>query len=248
MISIKSKSELQKMKKASSIVAKTLQFLKTKVRPGVTTKALDDYAAQFIEKSGGRAAFLGYHGYPSHICTSINEVVVHGIPDGRLLRNGDIISLDVGVECEGYFGDAALTLPVGTIDKPAQRLINVTREALYKAIAVARKGNHLSDISYAVQKHVEKAGFAVVRDFVGHGIGARLHEQPQIPNFGSPGSGVKLQPGMVLAIEPMVNAGGWKVEILGDGWTAVTKDRKLSAHFEHTICITNKRAEILTAS
>ncbi|MFH1063035.1 MAG: type I methionyl aminopeptidase [Candidatus Omnitrophota bacterium] len=247
MISIKSKSELKKIRKAGLIVAKTLKHLKSKVKPGITTRQLDMEAANFIKKHKARAAFLGYRGYPGHICASINEEVVHGIPGDRVLLDGDIISLDVGVELDGYFGDSAITVGVGRISVEAQRLIDVTRDALYKAIDAARKDNYLSDISYAVQSYVEKSGFAVVRDFVGHGIGANLHEEPQIPNFGKPGKGVKLQPGMVLAIEPMVNSGTWKVEVLRDGWTAVTQDDSLSAHFEHTISVTMSKAEILTA-
>ncbi|MFH2137797.1 MAG: type I methionyl aminopeptidase [Candidatus Omnitrophota bacterium] len=247
MIPIKSKNEIQKIRKAGQLVVKTLEYLKDKVKPGVTTREIDIESEKFIKKCGAKAAFFGYRGYPAHICISINEEIVHGIPGGRMLRDGDIVGLDFGVELEGYFGDAAITVPVGEIDKESQRLIDVTREALCKAIEVARKGNYLSDISHAVQQHVEKNGFSVVREFVGHGIGAKLHEEPQIPNYGTPGNGVKLEPGMVLAIEPMVNAGIWKVEILEDGWTAVTKDRKLSAHFEHTVCITEDDAEILTA-
>ncbi|MDD5747081.1 MAG: type I methionyl aminopeptidase [Candidatus Omnitrophica bacterium] len=248
MIPIKSKQELIKIRKAGVQVAKTLRFLKSKVVPGITTRDLDEEAARFISRGGGKAAFLGYRGYPGHICTSINEEVVHGIPCGRILRDGDIISLDVGVEYEGYFGDAAITVPVGKVSAEAQRLIDVTREALYKAIDAARIGNHLSDVSCAVQQYVEAAGFSVVREFVGHGIGAHLHEEPQIPNYGVPGNGVVLEAGMVLAIEPMVNAGTWKVEVLSDGWTAVTKDKKLSAHFEHTIGITKDKAEIFTTA
>jgi len=246
MIAIRSKSEIEKIKKAGSIVAKTLKLLKTKVKPGITTAQLDKEAAEFIRKNGARAAFLGYRGYPAHICTSINEEVVHGIPSGRVLRDGDIISIDAGVELKGYFGDAAITFGVGNISQQASSLIDITREALYKAIDLARKGNHLGDVSYAVQSYVEKAGFSVVRDFVGHGIGANLHEEPQIPNFGEPGTGVVLEPGMVLAIEPMINLGTWKIAVRGDNWTAITQDRKLSAHFEHTICITNAEAEVLT--
>ncbi len=246
MIPIKSKNELKKIRKASLIVAQTLQFLKTKIRPGITTKELDEAAAKFIKERDGKAAFLGYRGYPAHICTSVNEEVVHGIPSGRLLEKGNIISLDVGVEYQGYFGDAAITLPVGTVSEQARRLIDATKDALYKAIDVAREGNHLSDISHAVQQHAEAAGFSVVREFVGHGIGAKIHEEPQIANFGEPGNGVQLKSGMVLAIEPMVNVGVWKIEILEDGWTAVTKDRNFSAHFEHTICITKAKAEIFT--
>ncbi|MFH2144469.1 MAG: type I methionyl aminopeptidase [Candidatus Omnitrophota bacterium] len=246
MIPVKSKNELKKVKQAGVIVAKTLKFLAGKVKPGVTTKELDADAALFIEKSGGKAAFLGYHGFPAHICVSINEEVVHGIPSGRMVRNGDIVSLDVGVELEGYFADAAITVPVGKISKTAQRLLKITKDALYKGIAAARCGRHLSDISFAIQNYVEKAGFSVVRDFVGHGIGLKLHEEPQIPNFGKPGQGVKLEAGMVLAIEPMINAGGHEVEILPNGWTAVTRDREISAHFEHDICITDSVAEIFT--
>ncbi len=242
----KTKSELAKIKKASIIVAKTLRLLKTKIKPGITTKELDTEAENFIRKNGGIPAFKGYRGYPASICASLNEEVVHGIPGGRILRDGDIISVDVGVELDGFFGDAAITYPVGRISEQARKLIDVTREALYKAINVAIKGNHLSDVSHAVQSHVEKAGFSVVRDFVGHGIGASLHEEPQIPNFGEPGKGLKLETGMVLAIEPMVNAGTAKVVVLDDDWTAVTRDRKLSAHFEHTVCVTNAKAEIFT--
>jgi methionyl aminopeptidase len=247
MIPIKSKSEIKKIKKAGSIVAKTLKHLKSKIKPGVTTRQLDQEAANFIKKQKAKAAFLGYRGYPGSICASINEEVVHGIPNDRVLLEGDIISIDVGVELDGYFGDAAITVGVGRIAEQAKRLMEVTRQALYNGIDAAKKDNYLSDISWAVQSYVEKAGFSVVRDFVGHGIGAKLHEEPQIPNFGKPGNGVKLQPGMVLAIEPMVNEGTWRVEVLEDGWTAVTADDKLSAHFEHTICITNDKAEILTA-
>ncbi len=242
----KTKSELAKIKKAGIIVAKTLKLLKAKIRPGITTKKLDNEAENFIRKSGAIPAFKGYRGYPATICASVNEEVVHGIPGGRILRDGDIISVDVGAELDGFFGDAAITYPVGRISKQAGKLIEVTREALYKAINAARKGNHLSDVSHAVQSHAEKAGFSIVRDFVGHGIGASLHEEPQIPNFGEPGYGLKLEAGMVLAIEPMVNAGTAKVVVLDDNWTAVTRDRKLSAHFEHTICVTNAEAEIFT--
>jgi len=246
MIPIKSTGELKKIRAACAIAAKTLAFLRKKIKPGITTRELDAAADVFIQQQGGVSAFLGYRGYPANICTSINEEVVHGIPSGRMLRPGDLISLDVGVELEGYFGDAAITVPVGQIAEPAQRLINVTKQALLEGIAQARKGNHVSDISHAVQKHAEAAGFSVVREFVGHGIGAQLHEEPQIPNFGSPGRGVAIHPGMVFAIEPMVNVGGWKVEVLADGWTAVTRDRQLSAHFEHTVCVTESDAEILT--
>lgn len=242
----KTKSELEKIKKASILVAKTLKLLKAKIKPGITTAELDAAAENFIRESGGIPAFKDYRGYPASICASINEQVVHGIPSGRILRDGDIISIDVGVKLDGFFGDAAITYPVGKINKQAKRLIDVTREALYQAINVARKGNYLSDISYAVQSYVEKAGFSVVRDFVGHGIGASLHEEPQIPNFGEPGCGPLLQAGMVLAIEPMVNAGSSQVVVLDDEWTAITRDRKLSAHFEHTVCVRDAEAEIFS--
>lgn len=246
MIPIKSKSELVKIKKASVIVAKTLKLLKAKIKPGITTRQLDQEAENFINSNGAKAAFKGYRGYPASICTSINEEVVHGIPGPRILRDGDIISIDVGVELDGYFGDAAITLAVGKITQQAKRLIDVTREALYKAIKAARKGNRLSDISYAVESYVKKFNFSVVQDFVGHGIGTQLHEEPQIPNFGEPGNGPILKPGMVLAIEPMINMGTSKVSILDDGWTAITRDKKLSAHFEHTVCVTNAETEIFT--
>ncbi len=242
----KTKSELAKLKKANIIVAKTLKFLKAKIKPGITTIELDAQAENFIRKNGGIPAFKGYHGYPGTICASVNEEVVHGIPGGRMLLDGDIISVDVGCELAGYFGDSAVTYPVGSISQEARKLLDVTRESLLKGINMARAGNHLSDISHAVQSHVEKEGFSVVRDFVGHGIGSSLHEEPQIPNFGKPGQGIKLEAGMVLAIEPMVNVGTAKVVILEDDWTAVTMDKKLSAHFEHTICVTNAVAEIFS--
>ncbi|MFH1092833.1 MAG: type I methionyl aminopeptidase [Candidatus Omnitrophota bacterium] len=242
----KTKSELAKIKKASIIVAKTLKLLKANIKPGITTSELDTEAENFIRKSGAIPAFKGYRGYPASICASINEEVVHGIPGARMLKDGDIISVDIGVELDGFFGDAAITYPVGSISKQAEKLIDVTREALYKAINMAIKGNYLSDVSHAVQSHAEKAGFSVVRDFVGHGIGSSLHEEPQIPNFGEPGHGLKLEAGMVLAIEPMINAGSSKVVVLDDGWTTITRDKKLSAHFEHTVCVTNGQAEILT--
>lgn len=199
-----------------------------------------------ILKLGGIPAFKGYRGFPGDICTSINEEVVHGIPGKRRLRDGDILSLDIGVKFSGYYGDAAVTIPVGSVSKEVKRLLEVTEEALYVGIGYARQGMRLSDLSHAIQTHAEKNGFSVVREFVGHGIGAKMHEEPQIPNFGEPNHGPRLKKGMVLAIEPMVNTGGPEVEILRDNWTAVTKDRKLSAHFEHTVLITDKEPEILT--
>ena len=246
MIPIKSKNELKKIRVAGQLVAKTLKHLKQKVKPGITTQELDIASQEFLGECGVKAAFFGYRDYPAHVCVSVNEEIVHGIPSGRVLLDGDIVSIDFGVEYQGYFGDAAITVPVGKISNTAADLIKVTEEALWKAIKIVRKGVYLSDISFAVQQHVEANGFSVVREFVGHGIGASLHEEPQIPNYGASGTGVKLKPGMVLAIEPMVNEGVWRVEILEDNWTAVTKDGKLSAHFEHTICVTDGDPEIMT--
>ena len=228
------------------MVAEVIQYLKTRVVPGVTTLELSNSARDLIIKLGGVPAFKGYREFPGDICTSINEEVVHGIPGKRRLRDGDILSLDIGVKFGGYYGDAAMTIPVGSVSKEAKRLLEVTEEALYVGIGSARQGMRLSDLSHAIQTHAEKNGFSIVREFVGHGIGAKMHEEPQIPNFGEPNHGPRLKKGMVLAIEPMVNAGGPEVEILRDGWTAVTKDRRLSAHFEHTVLITDKEPEILT--
>ncbi|ACX52598.1 methionine aminopeptidase, type I [Ammonifex degensii KC4] len=246
MIHRKSERELQYMREAGRIVALTLQELEKAIRPGVTTKELDSLAEEFIRRQGAKPAFKGLYGFPASICTSINEEVVHGIPGPRRLREGDIISIDVGTEVEGYHGDGAWTFPVGEISEEAARLLEVTREALYRGIEKAVAGNRLSDISYAIQTYVESHGFSVVRDFVGHGIGRRMHEEPQVPNFGPPGRGPRLEEGMTLAIEPMVNAGTCEVEVLPDNWTVVTKDRRLSAHFEHTIAVRKTRAEILT--
>ena len=247
MITLRSKAEVEKIEAACRIVADTLEFLETKINPGITTLELDNLAAEYIEGRGAVSAFKGYKGFPAHICTSLNETVVHGIPGKRILKGGDIISIDVGVKLNGYFGDAAATFPVGQqITEEAYTLIKVTEEALEKGIEQAKPDNRLSDISNAIQRYVESNGFSVVREFVGHGIGTRMHEDPQIPNFGVPGTGPRLKGGMVLAIEPMVNAGTYGVEILEDGWTAVTKDRKLSAHFERTIYISERGPEILT--
>ncbi|HHX75569.1 MAG TPA: type I methionyl aminopeptidase [Firmicutes bacterium] len=247
MITIKSKRELELMRTAGRVVAEVLQALEQAVRPGITTAELDKIAERLIRKAKCQPAFLGYRGFPASICTSINEEVVHGIPSLRKLQAGDIISIDVGAVYQGYYGDAAMTFPVGEIDPEAQRLIKVTRQSLYAGIAQAVPGNHLSDISHAVQTYVEEHGFAVVRNYVGHGIGNNMHEEPQVPNFGKPGRGPRLEAGMTLAIEPMVNAGTWQVETLQDNWTVVTLDRKWSAHFEHTIAITEETPMILTA-
>ncbi|MGC7845588.1 type I methionyl aminopeptidase [Desulforudis sp. 1088] len=246
MITKKSTRELSYMRDAGRVVAGTLREIEKAISSGVTTKELDDIAEDFITRQGARPAFKGLYGFPASICASVNEEVVHGIPGLRPLRNGDIISIDVGAEINGYFGDAAATFPVGTVTQEALDLMRVTEQALYAGIAQARAGNRLTDISHAVQTLVEKHGFAVVRDYVGHGIGSKCHEEPQIPNFGPPGRGPRLEAGMTLAIEPMVNAGTYEVTTLSDKWTVVTKDGKLSAHFEHTIAITDGEAEILT--
>jgi methionyl aminopeptidase len=214
----------------------------------VSTADLDELAEKRIRQAGATPAFKGYHGYPATICASINDEVIHGIPSGRrVLNEGDIISIDVGASLDGYFGDSAVTLPVGPISESAAALLRVTEEALYKAIEAAKPGKRVSDIGHAVQKHVEAYGFSVVREFVGHGIGQRMHEEPQIPNYGEPGHGPRLAEGMVLAIEPMVNAGTAAVKVLADGWTAVTRDSSLSAHFEHTVAVTAGEPWILTA-
>ena len=246
MIVLKSPREIDKMRDAAKIVAEILQILGAEVKPGITTLALDALAEREAKKRKARPAFKGYGGFPYSLCCSLNEQVVHGMPGDRELVEGDIISLDFGVVLDGYYGDAAVTLPVASITAPANKLINVTSESLCRAIDVALPGNHLSDISHAVQSFVESKGFSVVREFVGHGIGKKLHESPQIPNFGRPGRGVRLQPGMVLAIEPMINEKGHEVKVLQDGWTAVTCDGGLSAHFEHTVAITSHGPEILS--
>jgi len=246
MIIIKSSREIEQLRKPNAIVAEVLQRLRKAVVPGVTTRELDQITEEVILSMGAVPAFKGYRGYPASLCASINEQVVHGIPNQRRLEEGDIVSLDVGASLNGYFGDAAITLPVGTVDPEAKRLLKVTERALTIGIEEARKGNRLFDISYAIQSWVESQGFSVVRDFVGHGIGKSLHEEPQIPNFGSPHQGPRLEEGMVFALEPMVNEGTYEVKILSDGWTVITADRKRSAHFEHTIAVTDGDPEILT--
>ncbi len=246
MIIIKSQREIDHLKQSNAIVAEVLENLKKMIAPGVTTQELDQFAEEYILHKGARPAFKGYRGFPATLCVSINEEVVHGIPNQRQLKEGDIVSIDVGVNYTGYFGDAAMTLPVGEIDPAAQKLLEVTERALYIGIDEAKVGNRLFDISYAIQSWVESNGFSVVRDFVGHGIGRDLHEDPQIPNFGSPHQGPRLEKGMVFALEPMVNEGTYQVKVLSDGWTVVTADGKRSAHFEHTIVITDNGAEILS--
>jgi len=248
VIVCRSAAELEKMRAAGRLVGEVLTALTPSVVPGVTTAELDEVAEKMIADAGAIPAFKGYHGYPATICSSINEEVIHGIPSGqRVLSEGDILSIDVGASLEGYFGDSAITVPVGQVSEEAARLLTVTEEALYKAIEVARPGGRVSDIGHAVQKHVEAYGFSVVREFVGHGIGQKMHEEPQVPNYGEAGRGPRLAEGMVLAIEPMVNAGKPAVKVLSDGWTAVTRDKSLSAHFEHTVAITASGAWILTA-
>ncbi len=246
MIVIKSQEEIARMRKPNRVVAELLDYLEGLVRPGVTTRELDEKAETFILKRGGKPAFKGYHGFPATICASINEEVVHGIPGGRRLKEGDIIGIDLGVVMDGFYGDAAKTFAVGRVDSEAARLMEVTQASLFEGISQAVAGNRLYDISHAVQRHVETAGFSVVRDFVGHGIGRQLHEDPQVPNYGPPHQGPKLEEGMALAIEPMVNEGTWRVKVKKDGWTVVTADGKRSAHFEHTIIITGNGPEILT--
>lgn len=248
MIICRSAKELEKMRAAGRLVGEVLTRLAAEVAPGVTTADLDVLAEKTILDAGAIPAFKGYHGYPATICASLNDEVIHGIPSGRrVLDEGDIISIDVGAQLNGYYGDSAVTLPVGHISEAAARLLRVTEESLFKAIEQVRPGNRLSDIGYAVQQHIEAYGFSVVREFVGHGIGQSMHEEPQVPNYGEAGRGPRLSEGMVLAIEPMVNAGKPAVKVLADGWTAVTRDRSLSAHFEHTVAVTAGEPWILTA-
>lgn len=246
MITLKTKEEIEIMRECNRMVAQTREALKTWVEPGMTTKDLDQKAENFIRKLGAVPAFKGYRGFPATLCTSINEQVVHGIPSNVKLKEGDILSADMGAIYRGFYGDSAFSCAIGQISDKAHRLLKVTEESLYKGIEAAQPGRHLHDIGAAVQEHVERAGFSVVRDFVGHGIGRALHEDPQVPNFGKRGTGPVLKVGMVLAIEPMVNEGDPNVRVLSDGWTAVTVDGKLSAHFEHTIAITENGPEILT--
>jgi len=248
VIVCRSGAEIEQLRAAGHLVGEVLTALAANVAPGVSTADLDVLAERLIRDAGAAPAFKGYHGYPATICASINDEVIHGIPSGtRMLREGDIISIDVGASIGGYFGDSAVTLPVGRVSADAARLLRATEESLYKAIDRARAGNRVSDIGHAVQKHVEAQGFSVVREFVGHGIGEKMHEEPQIPNYGEPGRGPRLAEGMILAIEPMVNAGQPQVKVLSDGWTAVTRDGSLSAHFEHTIAVTSGDPVILTA-
>jgi methionyl aminopeptidase len=246
VIVCKSPSELEKMREANALVAQVLWELASLVAPGVTTAELDAAAEKAVRAAGAEPAFKGYRGYPATLCASINEQVVHGIPSKRPLASGDIVSLDMGVRLKGFYGDSAITVPVGTVSNDVETLLRVTQEALDKGIAQVRIGGRISDIGHAIQQHVEAHGFSVVREFVGHGIGSALHEEPQIANYGEPGRGPRLAEGMTLAIEPMVNMGKPAVRLLADGWTAVTRDGSLSAHFEHTVAVTKDGPVVMT--
>jgi len=246
MIPIKSEEDLKKLQASGGILGRVMRGLEKIVASGISTAEIDRIAEKLIIKENAKPAFKGYRGFPATLCVSINEEIVHGIPGKRVLREGDIVGLDLGVNYLGYFSDAAITLAVGEVSPKVNKLIEVSRQSLVEGIKVAIAGNNLSDISHRIQNFVEGKGFSVVRQFVGHGIGLSLHEEPEIPNFGSPHQGPILKSGMVLAIEPMVNMGGWESEILPNGWTAVTKDRLPSAHFEHTVAITEEGPRILT--
>ena len=246
MIVLKNERDIEVMRAAGSVAAEVLNLVGSWIRPGVTTKEIDTYAANLIKERGAKSAFLGYRKYPGHVCISVNDQVVHGLPNDRRVNFGDIISLDVGVIYRGYIGDTAKTVAVGGCDLLAQKLMDVTERALYEGIGQALAGNRVVDISRAIQKYVESNGFSVVREFVGHGVGRSMHEEPQVPNFVDGKTSPKLRPGMTIAIEPMVNAGKPAVEILKDGWTVVTRDGLPSAHFEHTVLITENEPDILT--
>ena len=248
MIAIKNERELNVMRKACKITAAARALAGEMVRPGVSTQQIDKAVHDFIVAQGAKPSFLGYHGYPASVCISVNNTVIHGIPGGYVLLEGDIVSIDVGAYYEGFHGDCAATFPCGAISTQAQKLIDVTKESFFEGIRFATRGHRVSDISHAIQKHVESNGFSVVRSFVGHGVGEQLHEEPEVPNFGQPGRGPRLLPGMTLAIEPMVNIGTYDVKVLGDGWTTVTADGKLSAHYENTVLITDGEPEILTVA
>jgi len=246
VIVCRSQSEIEKLRRVNQLVGRILAELRQMVAPGVTTEQIDRLAEKRVREAGAEPAFKGYHGYPATVCASVNEQVVHGIPSSKALVEGDIVSIDMGAKLDGFFGDCAVTVPVGTVSTAANSLLRVTEEALFRGIEAVKPGARVSDIGAAVQRHVEAQGYSVVREFVGHGIGTELHEEPQVANYGPAGSGPRLSEGMVLAIEPMVNAGKPAVKVLSDGWTAVTVDRSLSAHFEHTVVVTRAGAEILT--
>lgn len=248
MVIRKSRAEIEKMRRAGLIVAETLRRLRGMVEPGITTRELDAVAESTIRAAGASPTFKGYRGFPASICASVNDEVVHGIPSDRQLRAGDILKIDCGATLDGYVGDAAISVPVGQVPPEIERLMETTRDSLLCAIKQMVPGNRLYDVSYAVQQYVEERGFSVVRDFCGHGIGQRMHEDPQVPNYGRPGTGPKLKEGWVLAIEPMVNEGGYEVRVLPDGWTVKTRDGKASSHFEHTIAVTEDGPRVLTAA
>ena len=248
MIAIKNERQLESMRKACKITAAARALAGEMVKPGVSTKQIDRAVYDYIVSQGAKPSFLGYNGFPGSICASVNNTVIHGIPGGYVLQEGDIVSVDVGAYYEGFHGDCAATFPCGKITAEAQRLIDVTKKSFFEGIRFATRGHRVSDISHAIQTYVESNGFSVVRTFVGHGVGAQLHEEPEVPNFGKPGHGPRLLPGMTLAIEPMVNAGTHEVRILKDKWTTVTADGKLSAHYENTVLITDGEPEILTVA
>jgi methionyl aminopeptidase len=246
MIIVKTAEQIERMRKSCRLLVEAFREAERLIAPGVRTKEIDAAVEDFIRSRGGIPAFKGYRGYPASVCISVNEVVIHGIPGDQELREGDIVSLDMGVVVDGYYSDGARTYPVGPVSEEKQRLMEAAREALSEAIATAREGNRVGDISWAIQRTVESRGFSVVRQFCGHGIGRNLHEEPEVPNYGQPKTGPRLRRGMTLALETMVNAGTHEVEILSDGWTVVTRDRKPSAHFEHTVAITDGEPEVLT--
>jgi methionyl aminopeptidase len=248
MIQLKSPREIEKMRTAGKIVAEVLDLISENIRPGITTKALDKLAADHFRKNDARSAFLGYQGFPANICVSIDDEVVHGIPGNRKLTEGQLVSVDVGAFVEGYCGDSARTFAVGGPSEENKKLMEVTQQALFRGIEKCRVGNRLGDLSSAIQRYAEENGFSVVRDLVGHGIGRKMHEEPQVPNYGKPDTGIEFKEGLVLAIEPMINAGRYEIRILPDGWTIVTADGSRSAHFEHTVAITSNGPEILTKS
>ena len=248
MITIKNERELRSMRQACKITAAARALAGEMVRPGVSTREIDKAVREFIVAQGAKPSFLGYHGFPASACISVNNTIIHGIPGGYVLKEGDIVSVDVGALYEGFHGDCAATFACGAISTEAQKLIDVTKQSFFEGIRFAKRGNRVQDISHAIQTYVESNGFSVVRSFVGHGVGRQLHEEPEVPNFGNPGRGPRLVPGMTLAIEPMVNEGVYDVKVLKDGWTTVTADGKLSAHYENTVLITDGEPEILTVT
>lgn len=248
MIIIKSANEIQGIKDSSNILAETFEYIKDIIKEGMITKELDMEIENFIKKNSATPAFKGYRGFPASSCISINEVVIHGIPGNQRIKEGDLVGIDIGVQYHGFFSDAAYTFGIGNLTEEANKLIETTKKALYNAIGQMKNNNRVGDISHVVQKTAENAGFNVVRDFVGHGVGKKLHEDPPVPNFGKSGVGPRLKNGMIIAVEPMINAGSYEVKVLDDGWTVITCDGKPSVHFEHTILVTDKQAEVLTKS